>query len=49
MDALKTVITSFVDLSDQEYDLIVPITQRIEVRKDTNLLERGQVCATCTL
>lgn len=44
MDQLKTVITSFVAMSDQEYDAILPIIDRIEIKKDTNLLEQGQVC-----
>lgn len=44
MDQLKAVITAFVDFPDGEYDLILPIIQRMEVKKDTNLLEQGQVC-----
>ncbi|NUY81657.1 Crp/Fnr family transcriptional regulator [Flavobacterium sp. MAH-1] len=44
MDQLKQVVTSFVSMSDVEYDLALPIIERIEVKKDTNLLEQGQVC-----
>lgn len=44
MDQLKTVITSFVPMPDEEYDLILPIINRMEVKKDTDLLEQGQIC-----
>lgn len=44
MDQLKTVITSFVPMPDEEYDLILPIIRRTKVKKDTNLLQQGQVC-----
>jgi len=44
MDQLKAVITSFVPMSDEEYNLILPIINRASIKKDTNLLEQGQVC-----
>jgi CRP-like cAMP-binding protein len=44
MDQLKTVITSFVPMSDEEYNLILPNIKRAVIKKDTNLLEQGQVC-----
>lgn len=44
MDQLKTVITSFVPMPDEEYNLILPVIERIQIKKDTNLLEQGQVC-----
>ncbi|MFT3796012.1 Crp/Fnr family transcriptional regulator [Flavobacterium sp.] len=44
MDPLKTVITSFIDMSDEQYAIIHPIMQKMEVKKDTNLLQQGQVC-----
>ncbi|WPO78884.1 Crp/Fnr family transcriptional regulator [Flavobacterium sp. KACC 22761] len=44
MDALKNVITSFVPMSDEEYDLMLPIINRIEVKKDTDLLQQGEIC-----
>lgn len=44
MDQLKQVVTSFVPMPDAEYGLALPIIERIEVKKDTNLLEQGQVC-----
>lgn len=44
MDQLKQVVTSFVSMPDTEYDLALSIIERIEVKKDTNLLAQGQVC-----
>lgn len=44
MDQLKTVITAFVPMPDEEYDLIQPIINKQEIKKDTNLLEQGQIC-----
>ncbi|KFF06597.1 Crp/Fnr family transcriptional regulator [Flavobacterium reichenbachii] len=44
MEALKTVITSIVPMSDEEYNLVQPIISRIEVKKDTDLLQQGEVC-----
>lgn len=44
MDQLKAVITSFVPMPDEEYDSIQPLIRRMDIKKDTNLLEQGQVC-----
>lgn len=44
MDQLKTVINSFAPMSDEEYDLILPIINKMQIKKDTNLLEQGQIC-----
>lgn len=44
MDVLKNVITSFVPMSDEEYNLMLPIIERREVLKDTDLLQQGEIC-----
>jgi CRP-like cAMP-binding protein len=44
MDQLKNFINSISPIPDEEYELIIPIINRIEVKKNTNLLEQGQVC-----
>jgi len=44
MEKLKAVITSFVPMADEEYNLIQPLIHRMEICKDTDLLEQGQVC-----
>lgn len=44
MDALKNVITSIVPMSEEEYDLMLPIISQMEVKKDTDLLQQGEIC-----
>ena len=44
MDQLKAVITSFVTMPDEEYNLILPLINRLEIKKDSDLLEQGEVC-----
>lgn len=44
MDQLKTVITSIVPMPDEDYDLILPIINRLDIKKDTDLLKQGEVC-----
>jgi CRP-like cAMP-binding protein len=44
MDQLKTVINSISPIPENEYDLINPILNRMELKKHAELLEQGQVC-----
>lgn len=44
MEQLKTVINSFVPMSDEEYDLILPIINQDADKKDTNLLKQWHIC-----
>lgn len=44
MDAIKTVITSIVPMSDEEYNLMLPVISTREVKKDTDLLQQGEIC-----
>lgn len=44
MDRIKAVITSFVPMPDEEYELILPLIKRMAIKKDTDLLKQGQVC-----
>lgn len=44
MDHLKTIITSFVSMPDEEYDQILPLIEKISLKKDTDLLRQGQIC-----
>ncbi|WP_281232771.1 Crp/Fnr family transcriptional regulator [Flavobacterium gelatinilyticum] len=44
MDAIKTVITSIVPMSDDEYSLMLPVINRMNVKKDSDLLQQGDIC-----
>lgn len=44
MDALKNVITSIVPMSDEEYNLMLPIINRMQVKKDTDLFQQEEIC-----
>lgn len=40
MDALKNVITSIVPMSDEEYSLMLPIINKIEVKRQGSFIAR---------
>lgn len=43
-DRIKAVITSFVPMPDEEYELLLPLMRCMDLRKDQDLLEQGEVC-----
>lgn len=44
MNSLKTVIASFVPMGDNEYNLILPMINRLEIKKGMDLQKQGEVC-----
>jgi len=44
MDQLKTIVNSISSMPDSEYELVIPIIHRIDVKKNTDILAHGQVC-----
>lgn len=45
MDQFKDFINSFSPISDEEYELITPVINRMRIKKNAFILERGQVCS----
>ncbi|MXN89847.1 cyclic nucleotide-binding domain-containing protein [Flavobacterium sp. Sd200] len=44
MDRIKAVITSFVAMPDEEYERMLPLINRMTIKKDADLLQQGEVC-----
>ncbi|PZR08744.1 MAG: Crp/Fnr family transcriptional regulator, partial [Flavobacterium psychrophilum] len=44
MDRIKAVITSFVPMPDEEYELMLSLINRMAIKKDDDLLQQGEVC-----